>query len=58
MGLESPGPELEGTERRGDRERVIVVDLDEEVERGRQRPRPKKVIWRREWEEEKWQRKL
>ena len=58
MGLANPGPELEGTGRKGDEERVIVVELDEEMERGRQRPRPKEVIRRKEWESGKWKEKL
>jgi len=48
MGLANAGPELEGTGRRGDTERVITVALDKEVERGRQRPRSRDVLWRRD----------
>ena len=46
MGLASPGPELEGTGRRGDGERVVLVEL----EGGR--VAPKGVGFRREWEVE------
>lgn len=46
MGLANAGPELEGTGRKGDSDRVIRVELDKEIEKGRQRPRPKEVIWR------------
>ena len=48
MGMEDPGPELEGTSRRGDSERVLRVSLEKEIERGRRRPSPKEVIWRRD----------
>ena len=48
MGLADPGPELEGTERKGDTERVLKVELDKEIERGRERPRPVGVFWRRD----------
>ena len=50
MGMSEPGPELEGTCRRGDGERVLRVELDRIVERGRQRPRPREVLWRSDWE--------
>ncbi|KAL9132246.1 MAG: hypothetical protein Q9217_000050 [Psora testacea] len=48
IGLAEAGPELEGTGRRGDEERVLRVELDREVERGRQRPRPVEVCWKRD----------
>ena len=48
MGLSHPGPELEGTGRKGETERVLRVELDKEMERGRRRPHPKEVIWIRE----------
>ena len=38
------GPELEGTGRSGDRERVLRVELSDEIERGRRTPRPKEVV--------------
>ena len=48
MGLDQPGPELEGTSRKGDEERVVKVVLDKEIERGRQRPRPVEVCFRKD----------
>lgn len=48
MGMDDAGPELEGTSRRGDAERVIKVVLTKEIERGRQRPSPQEVIWKRD----------
>ena len=50
MGLAKPGPELEGTTRKGDSERVVRVELDKVIERGRQRPRPVEVLWRKDVE--------
>lgn len=34
MGMADVGPELEGTHRRGDTERVLRVELTDEIERG------------------------
>lgn len=48
MGMEEAGPELEGTERRGDAERVLKVELAKDKERGRRRPEPQEVVWRRD----------
>ena len=50
LGLAKPGPELEGTGRMGDKERVIRVELDGEMERERQRPQPKEILWKRDLE--------
>ena len=44
MGLGDAGPELDGTERRGDEERVLRVELSGEMERGRRAPRPKEIV--------------
>ena len=48
MGMAEPGPELIGTERKGDRDRVLKVVLAKEIERGRRRPSPQRVLWRRD----------
>ena len=48
MGMGEPGPEVEGLGRKGDEERVLRVELDKETERGRERPRPVEVCWRRD----------
>lgn len=48
MGMSDPGPEVESLGRKGDRERVLRVELDKETERGRERPRPVEVCWRRD----------
>ena len=48
MGLGDAGPEVEGMGRKGDEERGLRVELDDEVERGRARPRPMEVVWRRD----------
>ena len=48
MGMADVGPELEGTHRRGDTERVLRVELTDEIERGRKRPSPQEVVWRRD----------
>ncbi|KAK0509332.1 hypothetical protein JMJ35_008703 [Cladonia borealis] len=48
MGMGDAGPEVEGTGRRGDRERVLKVELMGDVERGRKRPSPREVVWRRD----------
>ncbi|KAL9103742.1 MAG: hypothetical protein Q9163_001246 [Psora crenata] len=48
MGMGDPGPELKGTGRRGDEERVLRVELDRDSERGKQRPRPMEVCWKRD----------
>ena len=48
IGMADPGPELEGTGRMGDVERVLKVELDRDIERGRQRPRPLEVCWARD----------
>ena len=44
MGMGDAGPELEGTGRSGDKERVLRVELSGEIERGRRTPRPKEVL--------------
>ncbi len=48
MGMADAGPEVEGMGRRGDKERVLKVELMGDVERGRQRPSPREVVWRRD----------
>ncbi|MCJ1272815.1 hypothetical protein MMC21_000604 [Puttea exsequens] len=48
MGMSDPGPELQGTGRRGDDERVLRVELTREAKRGRPRPKPTKVLWRKD----------
>ncbi|KAK3173701.1 hypothetical protein OEA41_007033 [Lepraria neglecta] len=48
MGMADVGPELEGTGRKGDKERVLRVELMDEIERGRKRPSPQEVVWRRD----------
>lgn len=42
------GPELQGTQRKGDAERVLRVKLAKDEDRGRQRPEPHEVLWRRD----------
>lgn len=44
LGLGDAGPELEGTGRSGDEERVLRVELSGEMERGRRTPRPKEIV--------------
>ncbi|KAL2042101.1 hypothetical protein N7G274_005289 [Stereocaulon virgatum] len=48
MGMADVGPELEGTHRRGDAERVLKVALTDDIERGRKRPSPQEVLWRKD----------
>lgn len=48
MGMSPAGPELEGTGRKGDSERVLIVELDAVAENERDRPRPKQVVWRKD----------
>ena len=50
MGLGNAGPELANTDRCGDRERVIKVELSKDMDsgRGRRRPQPQQVAWRRD----------
>ena len=48
MGMGDAGPELEGTGRGGDKERVLKVELSDEIERGRRRPRPTQVVMTKE----------
>lgn len=52
MGMGEAGPELEGTGRSGDKERVLKIELSGEIERGRT-PRPKEVLMRKDLEAEK-----
>lgn len=49
MGMGDAGPELEGTGRSGDKERVLKVELSGEIERGRRTPRPKEVVMKKDW---------
>ena len=42
LGLDKPGPELEGTGRRGDAERVVLVEFKKEG------PRKVEVAWRKD----------
>ena len=44
MGLGDAGPELDGTGRSGDGERVLIVELSGKMERGRRTPRPKEIV--------------
>lgn len=46
IGMDDAGPELQGTHRRGDADRVLRVELAKDKERGRQRPEPQEVLWR------------
>lgn len=48
MGMGDAGPELEGTGRSGDKERVLRVELSDEVERGRRRPRPTELVMKKD----------
>lgn len=48
MGMGDAGPELEGTGRSGDKERVLRVELSGELDRGRRTPRPKEVVKRKD----------
>ena len=48
MGLGDAGPELAGTARSGEKERVLRIELSGEVERGRRTPRPKEVVMRKD----------
>lgn len=49
IGMEGAGPELQGTNRRGDAERVLRVNLAEyEGGGGRKRPNIQIVLWRRD----------
>ena len=48
MGMGDAGPELEGTGRCGDKERVLKVELSDEIERGRRRPRPTRLVMTKE----------
>ena len=42
MGLDKPGPELEGSGRRGEKERVVLVNFKKEG------PRELEVLWRKD----------
>lgn len=48
MGMGDAGPEVEGTGRKGDAERVLKVELMGDMERGRKRPSPQEVVWARD----------
>lgn len=48
MGMGDAGPELEGTGRCGDKERVLKVELSCEIERGRRRPRPTELVMKKD----------
>ena len=48
MGMADAGPELQGTGRCGDTERVLKVELSDEIERGRRRPRPTKLVMKKD----------
>ena len=48
MGMGDAGPELEGTGRSGDKERVLRVELSGEIERGRRTPRPKELVMKKD----------
>ena len=47
MGMGDAGPELEGTGRSGDKDRVLRVELSGEMERGRRRPRPMELVMKK-----------
>ncbi len=47
IGMEDAGPELQGTHRRGDAERVLRVKLAED-EKWRHRPQPQELLWKRD----------
>ena len=47
MGMGDAGPELEGTGRSGDKDRVLRVELSGEIERGRRRPRPMELVMKK-----------
>ena len=49
MGMGNAGPELEGTGRSGDKERVLRIELSGEIERGRRTPRPKEVVMKKDF---------
>lgn len=42
LGLDKPGPELEGSGRNGERERVVLVDF------AKTGPRKVEVVWRKD----------
>ena len=48
MGMGDAGPELEGSGRCGDKERVLKVELSGEIERGRRRPRPIELVMKKD----------
>jgi len=48
IGMEGAGPELQGTHRRGDTERVLRMELAKDKETGRQRPQSQAVLWRKD----------
>lgn len=48
FGMEEAGPEVEGTGRKGDAERVMKAEFARDIERGRQRPSPQAVVWKRD----------
>ena len=48
MGMGDAGPELEGTGRCGDKERVLKVELSGELERGRRRPIPTELVMKKD----------
>lgn len=48
MGMGGAGPELEGTERGGDKERLLRIELSDKVERGRRTPTPKELVMKKD----------
>ncbi len=57
MGMGDAGPELEGTGRSGDMERVLRVELSDEIERGRRIPRPKELVMKKDLKTGKGEKK-
>ena len=49
MGMGDAGPELEGTGKSGDKERVLRVELSDVIERGKRTPRPKEVVMKKDF---------
>ncbi|CAF9929647.1 hypothetical protein IMSHALPRED_007968 [Imshaugia aleurites] len=49
MGMGDAGPELEGTGKSGDKERVLRVELSDVIERGKRTPRPKEVVIKKDF---------
>ena len=48
MGMGDAGPELEGTRRCGDKERVLKLELSGDIDQGRGRPKPVELVMRKD----------